>query len=340
MPRKAEPIPATTRAKFALLRAYFALTLVTSVGVASIVTRILYLIPGLSLERRKSLSAQAAGLSFRLVLAMNPQITVEYISSTGNGTQPDKAPWDELFADEHSRPLVLINHTSTFDSLFYSAMVPLSIIGKLKTLAKSGLWKVPLFGTILDACGHFPVYFTKEAVAGEFSVNKQAQDDVMRRLEEHVTNGGGLSMFPEGQINRVDTAELQAFRRGTFAVARKHNMTIWAFLHTGVEDFWPTQVRTFGGFPSRIVFKLFKVPPPPKDMDLPEYVDHIQKIMQLELDLLCAVHRGAPSAEIFAAQRTLDEAIRDASHGDSDLQHALQDGVQLLSKNEQKMTKE
>jgi len=318
------PLSLSRRLKYALIRAYFAATLVVSIALVSLVSRIIKLLFFVSEETRGAWAARAAGLGFKLIMVLNPQIRVEYADH-----QAGRPPWHELFADKNSRPLVLINHTSTFDALFYSATLPLSVIGRLKTLAKAGLFKVPLFGTILDACGHFPVYFAKESVLGEFSVNKDLQDKVMAKLEAHVLAGGGLSMFPEGQINRANTAELQAFRRGTFAVARKHNMQIWAYLHTGVEDFWPMNVRTVGGFPSKVLYKLFKVPMPPPDVDLAGFVDHIQRVMQLELDVLYMMHRNAPASELAEARARLQSEIKVTAHGDAAVRKQLEEGVSL-----------
>src|SRR5437870_3404128 len=80
--------------------------------------------------------------------------------------------------------------------------------------------------------GHFTVYFKSEAKAGDFSVDKDAQEKVTQAIDEHVKEGGGLSFFPEGQINRIDSKVLQPFRRGAFeSFAKKHAMRMYAFLH-------------------------------------------------------------------------------------------------------------
>jgi len=223
---------------------------------------------------------------------------------------------------------VLINHTSQLDSLFYSACIPTANIVSLRTMAKSGLFNLPIFGQILRACGHFPVFFAKETALNDFSVDKQAQEKVQKHVEEHIDQGGGLSLFPEGQINRINTRNLQSFRRGSLQLARTKNMTLWGFLHSGIENIWP-QDAPIGGLPGRIRFKLFKIPAKPIDTDIAEYVNHIEKLMQLELDLMHAVDEGKSVDDIQRARDALHDEVKVTAHGDKGLERQLTDAVDM-----------
>ena len=110
----------------------------------------------------------------------------------------------------------------------------------------------------MKACGHFPVFFSRETALDDFSVDKQAQAKVTADMEAHVRNGGGLSMFPEGVINRGNTKGLQSFRRGALALARERGMSLWGFLHTGIDQVWSVH-EAMGGNPGKIRFKLFNL---------------------------------------------------------------------------------
>jgi 1-acyl-sn-glycerol-3-phosphate acyltransferase len=306
---------------FALARTWFALTFALTVLWTSLLTRLTHMLFFISKRSRERISTQIAGLGFRAIFALNPQISIEHVGD-------DEPAWDDLFAQEGSTPFVLINHTSQLDSLFYSACIPTAHIVNLRTMAKSSLFNIPVFGWLLQACGHFPVFFAKETALNDFSVDKQAQEKVQKQVEEYIDRGGGLSLFPEGQINRSNSRNLQSFRRGSLQLARNKNMTLWGFLHTGIDQIWPHN-EPMGGYPGRIRFKLFKIPTKPKDTDIAEYVQHIEKIMQLELDLMHALDEGKSVEEIQLAKDALLDEVKVTAHGDKALEKELSKPVDM-----------
>ena len=306
---------------YSLLRAWFTLTFAVCVLLTSLFTRITHMLVFLPKTRREQISAQLAGLAFRAIFALNPQISIEHVGD-------DEPAWDDLFSNENGNPFVLINHTSQLDSIFYSACVPTAHIVSLRTMAKSSLFNIPVFGHLLRSCGHFPVFFAKETAMNDFSVDKDAQEKVQKLVEAHIDNGGGLSLFPEGQINRVNSRNLQSFRRGSLQMARKKNMTLWGFLHTGVENIWPHS-EPVGGFPGKIRFKLFRIPTKPNDCDIAEYVSHVEKIMQLELDLMHALDAGKSIEDIQKARDQLWDEVKMTAAGDKVLEKQLSDAVDL-----------
>lgn len=312
-------------------RAWFTATFIGTVVTAGVLCRLIHLCVFLSKRRREQLSSQAAGLCFRMIFTLNPQISIEHASE-------HEPAWDELFADPNSQPMVLINHTSPLDSIFYSACVPMQQIQNLRTLAKSSLFKIPLFGHVLTACGHFPVFFASDkpdaplalTSTGSFSVNKEAQEQVSKNIADYLANGGGLSMFPEGQLNRNSCRTMQSFRRGSFQLARDKRLVIWGFLHTGIDAIWPVGDQ-FGGNPGKIRFKLFKLAIPSHVHsleDLGHFVTHVEKLMQLELDLMHAI--DAHDAKAIQEQLALFTAeVKATAHGDVALEHELTEALRM-----------
>ena len=317
------PPPPLKRALYAVLRVWFTGTFVFSVLVTSAATRLVHALVFLSKRTREQWSARVAGAGFRFIFALNPHIRFEYADE-------GEPQWERVFAEEGARPFMLVNHTSPLDSLVYSALVPMGVIGGLRTLAKYTLFRLPVFGWILRSAGHYPVYFNNVESATDFSVDKAAQERIARDVDEHIRLGGGLTLFPEGAINRVNSNTLQSFRRGAFETfARKHQMRLWGFLHTGVDKVWPTWA-TVGGFPGKIRFKLFPLPDPPADASLAEYVEHCQRVMQLELDLLLALDDPAATpADVAQIRAKFSAEIREAAHGDEAVARQLRDAVTM-----------
>lgn len=311
------------KALLSAMRAWFMTTFIGSVATAGLLCRLTHLLAFLSPKRRQQISAQIAGLAFRMIFTLNPQISIEHATD-------DEPAWDELFSSGTQAPIVLINHTSPLDSIFYSACMPTAYIKHVKTLAKSSLFKIPGFGTILHACGHFPVFFAKETATNNFSVDKQAQEKVAKDIETHLLEGGGLSMFPEGQLNPSDCKKLQTFRRGALQLAREKNLAVWGFLHTGIDTIWPVKDK-FGGNPGRIRFKLFKLDIPSSvhsTDDLNTFVTHVENMMQLELNLMHALDefdiRG-----IVESKRLLAQEVKLTADGDTALEEKLAEAVRM-----------
>lgn len=181
------------------------------------------------------------------------------------------------------------------------------------------------------ACGHFPVFFAKDSAMNDFSVDKVAQEKVQLEIEKHVQEGGGLTLFPEGQINRLNSRQLQSFRRGSLQMGKKNKMVIWGFLHTGVDTVWPVNAA-LGGFPAKIRFKLFKVPTKPDTEEIAEYVTHIEAIMQLELDLMHAIDEGKSVDEIEKRRSDLMAEVKIAAAGDAKVEKELAKAVDMTTR--------
>jgi 1-acyl-sn-glycerol-3-phosphate acyltransferase len=80
---------------------------------------------------------------------------------------------------------------------------------------------------------------------------------VEKEVEEHLSGGGILSLFPEGAVNKKPGI-LQTFRHGTFKKAIEKDAKIWHFVLSGHEDVWPHNVP-IAGYPCYTGMKLIPV---------------------------------------------------------------------------------
>lgn len=231
-----------------------------------------FVMPRRALE---STSCRAAKVAFATTMLLNPQINVR-----GN------LDWNKL----PNKAMLLLNHTSWFDSVIFTAVVPFLTIAHFRTLLKSSLLNLPLGGAIFKNAGHFPVYFMKDE-DGSWAVDKEKQAPVTARMNEFLKEERGvISFYPEGVVNKTP-ATLQTFRRGSFATPLEHGMPIWGFLAVGNEITWPA--NGFPGQPADIDISLFEVVPSvsalPEETKTPQALsEHCHAIMQKELDNIIA----------------------------------------------------
>lgn len=264
-------------------RAWFVLTLVSDITLAWALLKVINALPHFVIneERKKEISSLISCMLFKLTFFLNPQIRIKSLCD-----------WSML--DKANGPTVLLlNHTSPLDSLFFAAMCPLKHASKFRTLAKSDLFNLPLFGEILKYCGHFPVYFQNAGV-GSFSVDKEKQNKVIVDISKHLSNGGGIAFFPEGQLNRFDATKLQAFRLGLFKVFLEHRaeLKMFAFLHSGVQKIWHPEAK-IGGDSSQVKCNLF-----PLRFSRDTEVPRLQQLVQQQLDTINATGKIQQSLNI------------------------------------------
>ena len=259
-------------------------------------------------SKRESASAAACYYLFNIPVLLSPWIRESSVDAAAQ-----QAEWERLDATLKTRPVfVLGNHTSFFDVLLFSVRCPTTVLGRTRTLAKRGLFTAPVFGYIARSIGHFPVHFSGSK-SGDFSVDKTAMCDVMEKAEQHLdgrrcpSDGNGcLAFFPEGQINRIDTAKLQSFRRGMFSVALKKDVAIWAWIVDGNGRTWPP--HTAGGLPATVTTTLVPIAPDGVQAlvkergikaDTTPLAELTHELMQIELTKLLASIGGGgnPKAE-------------------------------------------
>ncbi len=106
-------------------------------------------------------------------------------------------------------PVVLVaNHVSYWDPIVLAAVSP----RKVHFMAKAELFKIPLLGPFIRACGTFPVD------------RKKSDRAALKAAAEILENKAVLGMFPEG--TRIRTGELGEFKMGAVLIAAKANAPI------------------------------------------------------------------------------------------------------------------
>ena len=202
-----------------------------------------------SSERAQRVARALARLCWRWPFALCPWIRVTFAAGRD----------DLARLGIGSSVWLIANHVSFLDTVLFAAFVPPTTLARFQCLADARLFKLPLLGTVLKACGNIPVYFAKPESSG-FSTDKARSEETAARLETSVGRGGSIAVYPEGQMNRADPASLQPFRHGGFRVPLRHDMAIYAWVAAGNAECWPRNVA-IGGMPADIRVALLPVAP-------------------------------------------------------------------------------
>jgi 1-acyl-sn-glycerol-3-phosphate acyltransferase len=176
----------------------------------------------------------------------------DIMSGTDTKVVREKPASDGSAKTEVDRPLFLLgNHTSFFDTLFVCSMIPNVMVRKVRTYMKNDLFNLPLLGTICRSVGHFPVYFAA-AEDGKFTLDATKMVSVEENVDKHLSTGGWLTFFPEGQLNKSPD-KLLPLRYGGFKRALEFDGKLAAFVTHGNPAIWPVKAAV-GGFPGRVCF--------------------------------------------------------------------------------------
>jgi len=178
----------------------------------------------------------------------------EYLADLDRLLAPDDG------GTEMGNLVLLCNHTSFLDTPMFTRLTPARVVFHCRGYVASFLYKMPLFGRIIQAIGHFPVYFTSSQ-DGKFTVDKERMAKVEEDVEELlVKHRGVLCLFPEGAVNKAPENGLMNFRYGTFAKALQHNFRLWCFTSAGHEKSWPAKA-SIGGAPARTMIDCWPLAP-------------------------------------------------------------------------------
>jgi 1-acyl-sn-glycerol-3-phosphate acyltransferase len=110
------------------------------------------------------------------------------------------------FIDQSSNYIIVSNHRSYTDILFASAAIPL----QFRWLAKSSLFRIPVFGAAMRIAGYVSIERTKYKSAS------RSLEQVKAVLEKGESS---VWIFPEG--TRTPKKVLGNFKRGAFVLARE-----------------------------------------------------------------------------------------------------------------------
>ncbi|KNH07604.1 hypothetical protein XU18_1698 [Perkinsela sp. CCAP 1560/4] len=215
----------------------------------------------------------------RVWIFFNPQIKVK--------NQAEEAR--DISKDIPNGSIILVNHTSYFDAPMAVSTMAFSAMPRIRTCYKASLKYIPIFGNIPKYCGHFPVYFTKDA-DNDFSVDRKRQNEVNNEINSLLLEKKGILMiFPEGQLSK-NAKQLQPFRHGSFAMALQHKPKIYALLHYETNRTWP-RGYSLGGLGATIQYELIQLDVNYNDKNgvctsASTLSDHCQAMMQKRLDRL------------------------------------------------------
>ena len=101
--------------------------------------------------------------------------------------------------------VIVCNHLSYLDPL-----ILISLFEKHKTIAKSSLFNIPLFGRMLKLSGYIP-----STAEGRF---KELMIQHVETMNDFLAAGGNLFIFPEGTRSRDGT--IGSLNMGAFKIAR------------------------------------------------------------------------------------------------------------------------
>lgn len=240
-----------------VLQICFAGMLLSNMCCAAAFMKLVHFLP-LSKKKREGMSLMIVQMAWRWTLLCSPWIRSSQLNdvqwtdiTSGLDTQVD----NPLAAGEKcARPLFLLgNHQSFFDTLITSINFPQRVLWTLRTYMASHLFKLPVLGTVCRCAGHFGVYFTSSE-DGVFKVDAEKMVGVEAAVDQHLSDGGSLCFFPEGQMNK-DPDKLMPFRFGGFKKALAFDAKLVSFVCHGNNVVWPRKA-TVGGFPGRITYSL------------------------------------------------------------------------------------
>jgi len=159
-------------------------------------------------------------------------------------------PLSEAVVPDGKKLFIAVNHTSWLDTALVCALSPSFLVGDVKTLMARRHLRLPIIGRLAKAIGHMPVPFRGGAERGNFEVDRELMQSLVARVDKHVSAGGHLAVFPEGDLNR-NCDQLLQFRAGGLELCIRHDMEVWGWVITGATDCWP-ESASLGGGPSKI----------------------------------------------------------------------------------------
>ncbi|MDB5173960.1 MAG: plsC 2 [Phycisphaerales bacterium] len=132
--------------------------------------------------------------------------------------------------------LLVSNHQSYIDPI----LLALGLDRTLSYLAKSQLFKNPVFSWLIRSLNAFPV----EQGAGDIGAVKES----IARLQE----GHMLNVFPEG--SRTEDGEMLPLEKGVALLIRRAKVPVVPAVITGSYEAWPKSKKWIRPYPIRVVF--------------------------------------------------------------------------------------
>jgi len=119
--------------------------------------------------------------------------------------------------------------------------------------------RLPLFGTLMRASGHFIVPYSSEQY-DSFELNTALMAQTQEVVTEHLQINGNLMFFPEGRVNATPDS-IGSLRLGGFKLALEYDAAIWTVVFYGITIPGPRQRQSGGGYPVNGHYSVFQIAP-------------------------------------------------------------------------------
>eukprot|EP00928_Gymnodinium_smaydae_P048618 TRINITY_DN32517_c0_g1_i1.p1 TRINITY_DN32517_c0_g1~~TRINITY_DN32517_c0_g1_i1.p1 ORF type:complete len:310 (+),score=65.68 TRINITY_DN32517_c0_g1_i1:89-1018(+) len=233
-----------------LLSAIFSLIFASNSAAAAGCMKFLYLLP-LSKKSKEYYSLAIITIFWRFTFSITPWIRIRTDKSSQECWKTLRAKVDESDAKvaagtEKFQPVIVFaNHTSFLDVPLSLCLMPSWLIWRARTYMGNFLFKIPILSTICHSVGHFPVYFSSSEL-GVFKVDNERMAAVEKAVDKHMEDGGFMTYFPEGQVNKKTPDTILDFRYGGMKKALECNARIAFVVMYGNPKVWPANAQVSG----------------------------------------------------------------------------------------------
>jgi 1-acyl-sn-glycerol-3-phosphate acyltransferase len=271
---------------------------------------------GLSKSVREGWALMITQTMWRITMCFSPWVSIVGDARNAFEWEKIRAKMQEVDAEaaagksQHKPLMILGNHTSFLDTFVATTWgLPPGVLWRCRTYMDNALFKLPLLSTVCLGIGHFPVYFTSNQ-DGKFTVDKEKNAKVDEDVNKHLSSGGWLCFFPEGQINK-DPDAIMDFRFGGMKKALEFDARLIFMVCHNNPKVWPRKAQV-GGFPGRVRFSVRSLA-----MDgAKAYVDQLRSRGDLsESDKAMADHELLAKYARLSMQSQYDELRAAASGG-------------------------
>jgi len=189
--------------------------------------------------------------------------------------------------------VILCNHLSYLDPILLISLFP-----RQKTIVKSDIFRLPVFGWILRQSGYLPS-LTEESNLSQ--VLRQVQE-----MKAYLAAGGNLFVFPEGTRSR--DGRIGPFNKGAFRIARMCQAQISVLTIGNTQRLFP---------PGRFLFNTterFTISVKPAGRLAPDYSDPSFSLAGLMEQVLALMERAGGESTATSARGDETEYFRGKRH--------------------------
>lgn len=235
-----------------VLHVVYGLTLAFNMLWSTALMKLIYVLPFTAMTRQ-GLCLMLVQFSWRMALWLSPWVRCmpdSDHSELWRKTLDIMAADEKARAGKPARPLFILgNHGSFFDTILAVVAMPSKALWRCRTYMASHLFKLPILSTVCRSVGHFPVYFASDE-DGNFKVDTTRMEEVEKKVNNHLAQGGWLCFFPEGQMNK-NPDKMMPFRFGGLKKALEFDACLVSLVMHGNTKTWPMKAKV-GGWPGQV----------------------------------------------------------------------------------------